>query len=77
MSLTVDQIYNEAIQLPDESKVFLTERLVEYLETNIDPNLELLHIETAKRRRDDIRSGRVQPVEGKEALAHVRRVVKG
>lgn len=76
MSLTIDQIYNEALLLPDESKAYLAERLVEYLETNIDRDLEHLHIETAKRRRDEIRSGRVQPIEGKEALTHVRRIVK-
>lgn len=76
MSVTVDQIYEEALQLPDESKASLAERLVEYLETNIDHDLERLHLDTAKRRRDEVRSGQIQPIEGEEALAHVRRIVK-
>ncbi|MCU0288668.1 MAG: addiction module protein [Acidobacteria bacterium] len=75
MSLTSDQVYREALLLPDESKIALAERLVEYVETHIDRNLELMHIDIAKRRRDEIRSGQVQPIDGEEALAHVRRKV--
>ncbi|HLP48930.1 MAG TPA: addiction module protein [Candidatus Deferrimicrobium sp.] len=75
MSLTSDQVFREALLLPDESKIALAERLVEYVETHIDRNLELMHIDIAKRRRDEIRSGQVQPIDGEEALAHVRRMV--
>ncbi len=57
MQLTVDEVYNEAMQLPDDSKASLAERLVEYLETHTDRDLERLHLDTAKRRRDEIRSG--------------------
>jgi hypothetical protein len=76
MSMTAEQIYQEAIQLPNESKVSLAERLVEYLESHIDSDLERIHLDTAKRRRDEIRSGQVQPVDGEQALARVRRLVK-
>jgi hypothetical protein len=76
MSLTIDQIYNEALLLPDDSKASLAERLVEYLGTHIDGDLERIHLDTAKRRRDEVRSGRVQPIDGEEALARVRRLVK-
>ena len=76
MSLTVDQIYNEALLLPDESKVTLAERIVEYLETHTDRDLERLRLDTAKSRRDEIRSGKVQPINGEEALAHVRQLVQ-
>jgi hypothetical protein len=74
MTLTIDQVYNEALQLPNESKANLAERLIEYLETHPDPDLERLHLDTAKRRRDEIRSGQVQPIDGEEALARVRRL---
>ncbi len=76
MSMTAEQIYEEALRLPDESKVFLAERLVEYLETHIDNDLERIHLDTAKTRRDEIRLGKVQPIDGEEALARVRRIVK-
>lgn len=75
MSMTAEQIYQEALQLPDESKVSLAERLVEHIESHIDSDLERLHLDTAKRRRNEIRSGQVQPIDGEEALARVRRIV--
>jgi len=76
MSMSAEQIYKEALRLPDESKVFLAERIIEYLETHIDSNLERIHLDTAKRRRDEIRLGQVRPIDGEEALAQVRRIVK-
>jgi cation transport regulator ChaB len=76
MSMTAEQIYRESLQLPDESKAFLAERLVEYLESHIDNDLERIHLDTAKRRRDEVRSGQAHTVDGDEALARVRRLVK-
>lgn len=38
--------------------------------------LEDMHLDTAKRRRDELRAGKVQPIDGEEALARVRRLVK-
>jgi hypothetical protein len=75
MPLTVEQIYEEALQLPDESKVLLAERIVDYVETHVDSDIERKHLDTAKRRRDEVRSGQVRPVDGEEALARVRRLV--
>jgi len=76
MSMTVEQIYEEALRLPDDSKVCLAEQLIEYVESHIDNDLERIHLDTAKKRRDEIRSGQVQPIEGEEALARVRQVIK-
>ncbi len=71
MHLTVEQVYKEALQLPDESKASLAERLVDSA-----PGTERLHIDTAKRRRDEVRSGLVQPIDGEEAWARVRNMIK-
>jgi hypothetical protein len=76
MSMTVEQIYEEALRLPDDSKVCLAEQLIEYVESHIDNDLERIHLDTAKKRRDEVRSGQVRPVEGEEALARVRQVIK-
>jgi len=75
MSMTVEQIYAEALRLPDKSNVFLAEQLVEYLVSHIDHDLEDMRLETVKRRRDEVRLGRVQPVDGETALALVRQIV--
>lgn len=76
MSMTVKQKYEEALRLPDEGKVILAEQLIEYVESHIDKNLERIHLDTAKRRRDEMRSGNVISLDGEEALARVRQTVK-
>ena len=75
LSITIDDIYNDALRLPDESKIQLAERLIEYLATNVSPDLEAIHLGTVKRRKEELRTGRVKPVEGKEALAQARQIL--
>ena len=75
MSITIDDIYNDALRLPDKSKVQLAERLIEYLATNVSPDLEAIHLGTVKKRKEELRTGQVKPVEGKEALAQARQIL--
>ena len=68
MRTSLDKIYKEALRLPDESKAILAERIIEYLETSVDPDLERLHLDTVKRRRDEMRrGGQVMPIDGQDA----------
>ncbi|MFH1112638.1 MAG: addiction module protein [Pseudomonadota bacterium] len=62
MSPNLDKIYEEALGLPDESKAVLAERIVEYLETHVAPHLERVHLDTVKRRRDEMREGKRNPL---------------
>ena len=75
MSINLDDIYNDALRLPDESKAKLAERLIEYLATHIDPDLERVHLDTVKRRKEEMKTGQVDPVSGKEGLAQARRII--
>ncbi len=74
MPLTAEQIYNEAVQLHNKAKIVLVEKLMENID--IDRDTETLQIREAKKRRDEIRSGRVQPVPGEEALKKVRDMIE-
>lgn len=76
MEATLNKVYKEAMSLSDELKAILSERIVEYLESNVDPSLERFHMETVKRRRDEMRQGNIQPVNGKDALAKARRILE-
>ena len=76
LSVNIDDIYNDALGLPDESKAQLAERLIEYLATHVSPNLERIHLDTVKRRKEELRTGQVKPVYGKDALAHARRILE-
>lgn len=76
MPTNLDEIYEDALRLPDESKVILAERIVEYLETNVNPDLERVHLDTVKRRRDGMRKGSVEPIDGKHASVLAHRIIK-
>ena len=75
MSQNLDQIYEEALKLPDESKAALAERIVEYLETRVPRDLEGVHVETVRRRRDEMKRGIVEPVDGSEASVLAHRII--
>ena len=72
MNLTVEQIAEEALSLPSEARALLADRLVESLDPAEDGYVHQLWIAEARRRRDDVRSGRVQTIHGDEAMAQVR-----
>lgn len=75
MSMTVEQIVEEALGLPSEARALLADRLVESLDPAEDGYGHQLWLAEAMRRRDEVRSGRVQTISGEEALAQVRRSV--
>lgn len=75
MNLTVEQITEEALSLPSEARALLAGRLVESLDPAEDGYVRQLWIAEARRRRDDVRAGRVQTIPGDEALARVRQAV--
>ncbi|MGO9121321.1 MAG: addiction module protein [Desulfomonilaceae bacterium] len=75
MSTNLDQLYEEALKLPDESKAVLAERIVEYLETSVPPDLERVHLDTIRRRRDEMKKGMVEPIDGREASLSAHRII--
>jgi putative addiction module component (TIGR02574 family) len=75
MSLTLDQITEEAMKLPADSKALLADKLVESLESEDLDEIQRLWSTEAMRRRDEIRSGQVQPIPGEQVLEEVRRLV--
>ncbi len=76
MPPTIDEVYTQALALPDDSKESLAERLVAYLQTHIDPEVERAHLEVAIQRRNEIRSGGVQPLDGESVMARAREIVQ-
>jgi putative addiction module component (TIGR02574 family) len=75
MSMTVEQIAEEALSLPSGARALLADRLVESLDPAEDGYLRQLWAAEALRRRDDVRSGRVKAIPSDEALARVKRAV--
>ena len=71
MILTVEQIAEEALALPSEARALLADRLVESLDPTEDGYIQQLWSAEVRRRRDDVRAGRVQTIPGDKALERV------
>jgi hypothetical protein len=74
--LSIEQLIQEALSLPSASRALLADKLVESLEFDIDETIQTDWTTKAKKRRDEVRSGTVQPIPGEEALAQVRRLLE-
>ena len=72
MNLSVEQIAEEVLSLPSEARALLADRLVESLDPAEDGYIRQLWVAEARRRRDDVRAGRVKTIPGDEALQKVR-----
>jgi hypothetical protein len=75
MSLTLEQLTAEAMQLPVEARALLADKLVESLDSTELDDVQRLWAAEAIRRRDEIRSGQVKPISGEQVLDEVRRLV--
>jgi putative addiction module component (TIGR02574 family) len=75
MPLTLDQITEDAIKLPPESRALLADKLVQSLESEDTGQIQPLWSAEAIRRRDEIRSEQVQPISGEQVIEEVRRLV--
>jgi hypothetical protein len=73
---SIEQLTEEILALPSASRALLAEKLIESLEFDLDPAIQAAWMTEAKKRRDEIRDGIVQPIPGEEALAQVRRLLE-
>ena len=72
MATTLEQLAEQAMALPSESRARLADLLVESLDGDDLGRIEQLWLTEAKRRRDEVRSRVVETVPGEEALRKVR-----
>ena len=75
MATTVEELAEQAMNLPSESRARLADLLVESLDADELGYIDRLWVAEAKRRRDEVRDKRVQTVSGEEALRKVRDVL--
>ena len=75
MVMSVDEITKEAIKLEPSARAALADRLIESLESEEPDEIQRLWAADAIRRRDEVRTGKVQPVAGEQVLDEVRRLV--
>lgn len=73
---SIEQLTEELLSLPSESRALLADKLVESLEFATDSTIQAVWSTEAKRRRDEVRNGSVQPISGEDALAQVRQLIE-
>lgn len=76
MATTIKKLAKQAMSLPTESRAQLADLLVESLDAEELGQIDRLWVAEAKRRRDEVRSGRVEGIPGDEALKRVRDAVR-
>ena len=72
MATNWEQLAEQAMALPSESRARLADRLVESLDVAELGAIDNLWVAEAMRRRDEIRSGSVETIDGEDALRKVR-----
>ena len=72
MSTIIEQLAEQAMNLPGESRARLADLLVASLDADALTDIDRLWLSEAKRRRDEVRAGEVRTIPGDEALRSVR-----
>lgn len=70
-----EKVYEDAMALPGETRVELTERLVASLADDIPAEIQRAHIDEVRKRIAQVESGEVGLILGDEALARVRKLL--
>jgi putative addiction module component (TIGR02574 family) len=73
MTTLLKNLAESVVQLPPKDRAFLAERLLDSLEEH---DLEQAWRYEAKRRRDEIRSGQVQPIPADEVYRRIEQLLK-
>ena len=72
MSTSVDELVTKAMALSGEARALLAERLVESLDQE---SVSEIWLNEAKKRRDEVRSGRVKAIPGVEVMGEIRKLI--
>lgn len=72
MATSVERLAEQALKLPSESRARLADLLVESLDAAGLGRIDRLWTAEAKRRRDEVRAGRVKTVPGDQGRRRIR-----
>jgi hypothetical protein len=72
MPTSVDKLTMQAMALSGEARALLAEKLVESLDQE---SISKIWLDEAKKRRDEVRRGEVQPIPGPAVMEEVRKLI--
>ena len=73
---TLEKVASDALGLSSASRAQLVEKLLASLAGESDPTVERAHLDEVRRRREAVRSGKAQLVDGEEALRRTRAAMR-
>jgi len=76
MPVTPEDLAKKAMEMPSEERARLADLLVESLDDAPLNEIDRAWAEEAKRRRDEVREGKVKTIPGEEAFQQVRDSLK-
>jgi putative addiction module component (TIGR02574 family) len=74
MSTSAKALAEKVVQLPVEDRAYLIERLLASLE---ETDLQEQWVQEALQRQDEVRSGRVKPIEADEVYRRIDEILQG
>lgn len=72
MAVGSNHVFDDALSLPAEERLALVERLLESLNSPIDPEIERLWAEEAERRIEQFDRGEVEAIPAEKVFADLR-----
>lgn len=75
MPAAIEKILSQVKELPNDTKVLLAEKIIEIIDRDKNFDIEKAQLVEVKKRRDDILSGVVIPINGEIALQKARSII--
>jgi putative addiction module component (TIGR02574 family) len=70
------EIEHSALELDKKRRAELAKRLIKSLDEEIDSDIEQAWIDEVARRKQEIKSGKISPLSGKEVHKEARKILK-
>ena len=72
---SIEQLTEEVLALPDESRVLLLEQLMNSLEYEPEPSIQANWLSVVDRRREEVRNGSIKMISSGDVFAEARRLL--
>lgn len=72
---TTEEIFLQAVSLPPDARVELTERLIASLADDVSPEITSAHLAEVRRRIAQVEAGEAELIPGDEVLARARKLL--
>jgi putative addiction module component (TIGR02574 family) len=72
MAANFDDVIKDALSLPPGARAMLADHLLESLDAENQKRIDAIWAEEAERRMQEIRDGKVQPIDGEQVMRELR-----